>query len=160
MRSDGGPPRAKSTGPRRVGATRAADADLCPTKGWLAEAGGLPALEGPAGTAERLLLLLHYGIDWQGGWVGARRRTYWERLLPDRVVVATYRAANLRRWWSEVAGELESAPRNAAERAELEMLLRSDPRPVLDVLRWETEPLLLRVRLVADAVRAGRGSAS
>lgn len=136
----------------------ASPTDLGPTRAWLAAAAGLPALVGPAETAERLLLLLHYGIDWQHGWVGARRRTYWEGLLPDRVVVATYRAENLRRWWRDVAGALESAPRNAAERAELEGLLRADSAAVLDVLRWETEALLLRVRLIVDAVRDQRGS--
>ena len=34
-----------------------------PTDRWLAAADGLPALTGPAGTAERLLLLTHYGVD-------------------------------------------------------------------------------------------------
>ena len=127
-----------------------------PTDGWLAAAGQMPALQGPAGTAERLLLLIHYGIDWQQGWVGRYRTTYWDSLLPDRVITATYRTGSLRRWWREVANELCSAPRSAAERAELEQLLRTDPAPVLEVLRFETEALLLRTRIVADAVRAGR----
>ena len=39
---------------------------------------------GPAGVSERLLLLVHYGIDWSGGWVSRYRSTYWESLLPDR----------------------------------------------------------------------------
>jgi len=84
----------------------------------------MPALTGPAGTAERLLLLIHYGIDWQESWVGRYRATYWDKLLPDRVITATYRAGSLRRWWREVASELGSAPRSAAERHELEQLLR------------------------------------
>lgn len=127
-----------------------------PTDSWIAAATHLPPLDGPGGTAERLLLLIHYGIDWQNGWVSRYRATYWEQLLPDRVIVATYRAACLRRWWRDVAAELGSAPRSRAERAELEQLLRTDSDPVLEVLRFETEPLLLRVRIVADAVRETR----
>lgn len=128
-----------------------------PTDRWLAATTAyMPPLTGPAGTAERLLLLIHYGIDWQTGWVTRYRTTYWEQLLPDRVITATYRARNLRRWWRDVAAELGSHPRNSAERTELEQLLRADPTPVLEVLRAETEPLLLRTRIVADAVRETR----
>jgi len=119
----------------------------------------LPELDAAAATAERLLLLLHYGIDWSGGWAGARRATYWERVLPDRVVLATYRAPGLRRWWHEVSATLESSPRNAGERLEVAQLLEApDQQEVLAVLRHETEPLVLRVRIIADAVRA-RGAA-
>lgn len=128
-----------------------------PTSRWLAHTSDvMPPLEGPEGTAERLLLLLHYGIDWSEGWVGRRRSRYWDQLLPDRVVVATYRSPNLRRWWATVADSLESRPRGAEERTELEQLLRADPGPVLEILRLETEPLLLRTRIVAEAVRAAR----
>lgn len=127
-----------------------------PTDRWLAATEGMPPLEGPAAAAERLLLLVHYGIDWSDGWVSRHRTTYWDRLFPDRVIAATYRAGSLRRWWREVACELQSHPRSAPERAELEQLLRTEPGPVLEVLRFETEALLLRVRIVADAVRAAR----
>ena len=129
---------------------------LASTDLWLATVPAMPPLEGPAGTAERLLLLIHYGIDWSEGWVTSRRQSYWDRLLPDRVIAATYRAGQLRRWWRDVAYELGSAPRNARERAELEQLLRADSTAVLEVLRFETEALLLRVRIVTDAVRAAR----
>ena len=130
-----------------------------PTDRWLAVLGDrMPPLTGPAGVAERLLLLTHYGIDWQAGWVSRYRRVYWEQLLPDRVITATYRAGTLRRWWRDVATELGSAPRNAAERTELEQLLRADATPVLMALRLETEALLLRTRIVADAVRETRPS--
>ena len=130
-----------------------------PTDRWLAVLGErMPPLTGPAGVAERLLLLTHYGIDWQAGWVSRYRRVYWEQLLPDRVITATYRAGTLRRWWRDVATELGSAPRNAAERTELEQLLRADSTPVLMALRLETEALLLRTRIVADAVRETRSS--
>ena len=136
--------------------TPAAPPLLSPSDVWLATASGMPPLDGPAGTAERLLLHVHYGIDWQLGWVTRYRTTYWDQLLPDRVITATYRAPNLRRWWRELSVELESGPRNPDERAELERLMRVPDRPVLHVLRTETEPLLLRVRIVADAVRAAR----
>jgi len=115
----------------------------------------MPALAGPEGTAERLLLLLHYGVDWDG-WVSRYLASYWDSLLPDRVVIATWRSDNLRRWWDDVAGELTSRPRDAAERRELEQLLREPPFPVLQVLRSEVTSLLLRVRIVADAVRTAR----
>lgn len=130
---------------------------VTPTSRWLAAvAEQMPPLEGPAGTAERLLLLVHYGVDWSGGWVAEYRKTYWSSLMPDRVIIATYRADTLRRWWRDVADDLGSEPRNAAERGELEKLLRAEALPVLEVLRWETEALLLRTRIVADAVRAVR----
>lgn len=133
---------------------------VSPTGAWLARVDGMPPLSGPEGTAERLLLLLHYGIDWSGGWVGRRRGTYWEALLPDRVIVATFLAPTLRGWWAAVAADLDSRPRGPAQRAELEELLRADPLPVLRVLREQTAPLLLRTRITADAVRAARAAAT
>lgn len=128
-----------------------------PTSRWLDSVSRvMPPLEGAAGTAERLLLLVHYGIDWGDGWVGRYRSTYWDKLLPDRVICATYRTDNLRRWWRDVADDLGSSPRTPLERAELERLLRAEPLPVLQVLRFETEALLLRTRIVSDAVRTDR----
>lgn len=130
---------------------------VTPTSRWLSCVSEvMPPLEGAAGTAERLLLLVHYGIDWGDGWVGRYRSTYWDKLLPDRIICATYRTNNLRRWWRDVADDLGSSPRTPEERAELEQLLRAEPLPVLQVLRFETEALLLRTRIVADAVRADR----
>lgn len=126
-----------------------------PTSTWLAAA-QLEGLEGPSGVAERLLLLIHYGIDWKSGWVSAYRDRYWDSLLPDRAWCATFQASTLRRWWRDVAQDLGSAPRSRAERAELEELLRHDARPVLEIMRNETEALLLRTRIVADAVRSQR----
>ncbi|GGO97997.1 hypothetical protein [Wenjunlia tyrosinilytica] len=137
-----------------------ADDEQTPTDRWLEAVEGMPPLEGPAGTAERLLLLLHYGIDWKNSWVGERRSTYWDKLLPDRVLLAAIPSGSLRRFWREVTQALESRPRNAAERAEVEQLLRADDEAVLEVLRWEAEALLLRTRLTADAVRFRRQAAS
>lgn len=128
-----------------------------PTDVWLTQAAKiLPPLDGPAGTAERLLLLLHYGIDWESSWVGSHRSTYWDRHLPDRVLVATYLTASLRSWWSMVAAEFVAAPRTPAERAELAALLEQPNEPVLRILREQTEALTLRTRIVADAVRDNR----
>lgn len=130
---------------------------LTPSDRWLAAAAAfMPPLPGPAGVAERLLLHVHYGIDWQTGWISNYRTTYWDQQLPDRVITATYLADSLRRWWRHVADELGSRPRSAAERIELEHLLRQQPQPLLEVLRFEAEPLLLRTRIVADAVREAR----
>jgi hypothetical protein len=126
-----------------------------PTDRWLAAADGLPALTGPEGTAERLLLLTHYGVDWDS-WLGARRIDYWDVLFPERVLQSAIRSANLRRWWQEMGAQLMSRPRNGAERREMAELLQAESRPVLEALRWEVQPLVLRVRIVADAVRAAR----
>lgn len=128
-----------------------------PTDKWLQHLdGALPPLTGPAGTAERLLLLLHYGIDWDTSWVSNHRAKYWDQHLPNKVIVATYLTSSLRSWWTMVAGDLNAAPRTAAERTELATLLEADSAPVLHLLREQTEALILRTRIVADAVRAIR----
>ncbi len=140
-----------------------ADAELdmttpaTPTDRWLASVADImPPLSGPAGTAERLLLLLHYGIDWEHGWIANHRATYWDRQLPDRIFTSTYRADNLRTWWSVIASDLTATPRNTQERHELVELLAQPPQPVLAVLRSETDALLLRIRIVTETVRAAR----
>jgi hypothetical protein len=133
--------------------------DTTPTSRWLATVAerGMPPLEGPEGTAERLLLLIHYGIDWRDGWVTRYRKTYWTSVLPDRVVSATFFSrGSLRGWWQDVCNELESVHHNTAQRAELEMLLRADSLPVLEALRDRPDALLLRTRIVTDAVRSAR----
>lgn len=130
------------------------DLDLTPTRRWLQQA-RLEPLTGPAGTAEALLLLLHYSIDWDG-WVGNYRASYWDGLLTDRVLVAAHRSATLDAWWSDVAAELEAAPRTQPQRRELAGLLREETVPVLMVMRSSVEALQVRLRLVADAVRAAR----
>lgn len=128
------------------------------TVAWLATvAEVMPPLTGPAGVAERLLLLLHYGIDWEDGWISRHLPTYWDKQLPDRIISSTYRCGgNLRRWWSTIAEDLTSTPRNSRQRHELVELLTADPGPVLAALRLETDALLLRVRIVTEAVRATR----
>lgn len=135
---------------------------LSVTDRWLATAWQLPALSDPAAVvAERLMLLLHYGVDWSdGNWVAARRGDYWDNLLPSRVRLATYNSINLHQWWTASAARLGSAPRSDEQRAELAVLLTSEARPVLQVMRDQTTALTLRTRIVADAVRATRNGAA
>ena len=56
--------------------TPAALPGLSSSDAWLCTVAGMPPLDGPAGTAERLLLHMLYGIDWQLGWVARYRSTY------------------------------------------------------------------------------------
>jgi len=130
--------------------------ELSVTDRWLAAVPQLPGLTDQASqVAERLLLLLHYGIDWSdGNWVAGRRGDYWDNLLPTRVRLATYCSINLHQWWTVSAARLGSAPRTDEQRSELAMLLTSEARPVLQVMRDQTTALTLRTRIVADAVRA------
>ncbi|WP_172653137.1 hypothetical protein [Rhodococcus opacus] len=128
------------------------------TDRWLAAVPQLPPLTVPAAqAAERLVLLLHYGIDWSdSNWVAARRGDYWDNLLPTRIRLATYNSIDLHQWWTASATRLGSAPRTDEQRTELAILLTSEARPVLQVMRDQTTALTLRTRIVADAVRAAR----
>ncbi len=126
-----------------------------PTDDWLAAA-PMPALSGPEGTAERLLLLIHYGLDWSNGWIGKYRIKYWDNILPDRLIAATFRHDSLRGWWREVAVELESSPVTSAQRQELEALLREPALPVLDVIRHQCEAVILRTRITTESVRTAK----
>jgi hypothetical protein len=118
----------------------------------------LPPVTGPTDTAERLLLLLHYSIDWDTSWVAQHRKTYWDEKLPSRVRTAARRADNdLDRWWSRAAGSLGArAPRQQDRRLELATLLREPPEPVIDVLRDKLPSLLLRVHIIAETVADNR----
>lgn len=151
------PDRASSDVSRPSDTMAKGQADDPPSSVWLACAEGMPPLQGPAGTAERLLLHVHYGLDWAGGWVSRYRERWWDDILPDRVIVATYRAGTLPRWWSDVAGELEVSPRTSGARREVEQLLRNgSDRAVLEILRTEIDALILRTRITAEAVRDAR----
>ena len=122
---------------------------------------GLPGVaERAADTAERLLLLLHYSIDWDTSWVAEEkhRKTYWDEVLPGRVRRASYRSATLDEWWSSPALQTLGlvAPRDLDRRLELAELLREPPLPVLSALHTSLPALLLRVRIIAEAVGAER----
>lgn len=132
-------------------------ADLSPTQRWQSLVPELPAVEGPADTAERLLLLLHYSIDWDTSWVADHRKSYWDAAFPSRVRSAAMRADTLGQWWTEVSGRLgATAPRQADRRMELAMLLGEPTRPVITVMRERLAELVLRVRIVAEAVAEQR----
>lgn len=136
-------------------ANRAAAKTWTPCGGWLDAAPTLPPLAtDPARVAERLLFaaLRHRLARGQLG--TGRRGDYGEPVLPSRVRVATFTASDLHHWWTLVSAALTSLPRNDAQRLELPTLLTSDARPVLAVLRDQTPALVLRTRMVADAVRA------
>lgn len=130
-----------------------------PSRTWQALVPELQPRCGPADTAERLLLLLHYAIDWESSWVAddRYRKTYWDELLPGRVRRAAYRATTLDHWWSQVSVQLGApAPRQPDRRRELAGLLREPPLPVIDTLRTELPALVLRVRIIAEAVAEQR----
>ena len=154
------------SGETTVGRTAAAT----PTRAWQAMVPELPPFTAAADTAEDLLLaaaadtaerllLLHYGIDWENSWVAdpRHRKTYWDEALPGRVRRAAYRADTLDRWWSEVSGALGApAPRQRDRRIELAALLREPPLPVIALLRDSLPALLLRVRIIAEALAEHR----
>lgn len=147
--------------------------ELTPTRAWQALVPELAALtesdtahhtpqtpaDRAADTAERLLLLLHYSIDWDTSWVAEEkhRKTYWDEALPGRVRRAAYRSGTLDEWWSAVSTWLGAAtPRYPDRRRELAALLREPPVPVLNAMQTSLPALLLRVRIIAEAVSAER----
>lgn len=142
---------------------------LSPTRAWQALVPELPpfitadsdersARRGAAAdTAERLLLLLHYSIDWKHGWVADRWKTYWDNEFPAHVWGAATRSDTLDGWWSDVSRRLDVlAPRQADRRLELATLLREPADPVITALRDDLPALVLRVRIITDAVSATR----
>ncbi|MCV7286001.1 hypothetical protein H7J87_11735 [Mycolicibacterium wolinskyi] len=151
------------------------DVELTPTRRWQALVPELQSMTTPTGstapvpspaaadraadTAERLLLLLHYSIDWDNTWIGEEkhRKTYWDDVLVSRVRVASYRSATLHEWWSTASSLLDAtAPRHSDRRRELAQLLQEPPLPVLSILQTSLPALLLRVRIITEAVSAER----
>lgn len=110
-----------------------------------------------ADTAERLLLLLHYSIDWQNSWVTDRRKTYWDKELPSYVHAAANCNDTLDGWWSDASRLLQAlTPRQPDRRLELATLLREPAEPVITVLLDWLPALILRVRIIAEAVASTR----
>lgn len=137
-----------------VAALAVAAKDAPPTLRWLAQS-PLPALDGPAAVAERLVLLIHYGVDFTI-WGGARRVRYWDALA-ERVRAATYAGPALSDWWSAVSVQIVSAPRDASERAEVAVLLSAaEQREVMRILRAQAQVLVLRVRVLSETRKALR----
>ncbi|MEE3755368.1 hypothetical protein [Mycobacterium intracellulare] len=151
-------------------------AELTPTRAWQALVPELQALNEDLGdaatsspeaiaaqaadTAERLLLLVHYSIDWENSWIAQPkyRKNYWDGILPRRVQRATRRSATLEDWWSSPALQQLGllAPGYPDRRRELAGLLREPPLPVLNAMRTSLPALLLRVRIITGAVSAER----
>lgn len=141
---------------------------LTPTRTWqalvpelrsLSLQGTLTAADSAADTAERLLLLLHYSIDWNTSWIAEpkHRKRYWDELLPSRVRRAAYQCATLDEWWSAVTRLLDVCnPGQPQRRLELAALLREPALPVLSTFQTSLPALLLRVRIIAEAVAAQR----
>ncbi|WP_435083791.1 hypothetical protein [Gordonia hongkongensis] len=127
---------------------------------WRAAVPDLPALSDPAAiTAERLLLLVHYDLDWDS-WIGDHRHRYWDELLPARVRAATYRADSLATWWSLLAQALPITVTDRARRLEVAQLLTESSAPVLNLLRDQLPALILRVRIIAETVADTRRTAA
>lgn len=109
----------------------------------------LPPLNGPEAAAERLVLLIHRGVDWSV-WGGTRRVRYWDALT-DRVRAATYAGPTLSEWWRTITTQITSTPRTPADRADTATLLaHPDQRDVLDALHRHADTLVLRVRVLIE----------
>lgn len=135
-------------------------ASTTPTSRWRATVPELPALSDPAAIcAERLLLLVHYDLDWDS-WIGDHRHRYWDELLPARVRAATYRADSLATWWSLLAQALPIEITDRARRLEVAQLLTEPSAPVLALLRDQLPALILRVRIIAETVADNRRAAA
>jgi len=124
------------------------------TDRWLAYS-PVPPFAGPEGVAERLVLLLHHGADFDV-WGGSRRPRYWAALT-ERVKAATYAGPTLMDWWGQACALLPSAPRDEEERLEVaELLAVENGKAVLSVLRRHADALVLRARIVSDRKRLAR----
>lgn len=109
----------------------------------------LPPVTVAEDIAERLVLLAHYGADFDV-WGTSRRVRYWDALA-ERVKAATYHGPGLADWWSGISRSLPTSPRTARERADVAALLvQDDERAVLRVLRNRADVVVLRVRVIAE----------
>lgn len=124
------------------------------TSEWLSAA-PIPPLEGDQGVAERLVLLVHYGVDFTI-WDGSRRFGYWDA-LSERIRAATYGSRELAGWWESISMLIGSSPRNRQEREEvLKLLSYGDDKKVLRILREHATVLGLRARIVSENRREKR----
>lgn len=122
------------------------------TNKWLSATPAPPLSNTSEQVAERLVLLVHYGMDFNI-WGGPRRAGYWDALM-ERVKAATYAGNTLTDWWETVTRLMGSAPRNREERREtLTLLSVAADREVLTVLRNHATAITLRVRLAAESYR-------
>lgn len=125
-----------------------------PTDVWL-EQSPVPPLTGPDNVAERLLLLVHYGMNWDVWGTPSRRVRYWDALT-ERVKASTFAGPKLEYWWANMSTLMDTNPRNNAEREELASLLGGgSDKEVLSLFRNAAPVIVLRVRLVAESRRDG-----
>ncbi|MEY8019171.1 hypothetical protein [Mycobacterium servetii] len=168
-------PRPRKRDSRDLPPPQEADTELTPTRAWQALVPDLhaltptdelnkteAALRRAEDTAERLLLLVHYSIDWENSWITDPKylKNYWDKILPGRVFRASRRSVTLDEWWSSPALTRLGlqAPRYPDRRRELAELLREPPKPVLRAFQRSLPALLLRVRIIKEAVDADRKS--
>lgn len=112
----------------------------------------LPALPDAEGVAERLLLILHYGADFNI-WGGHRRHKYWGA-FQERVIAASYSGPDLTDWWSQITVSLPSEPRNRKEREEAGRLVYyAEGSDVVKTLRRNAPAYILRTRIAAEHYR-------
>lgn len=159
--------------PRKLPPPQGADSDLTPTQKWQALVPELhdltladeldetqAALRHAEDIAERLLLLVHYSIDWENSRIADPKylKNYWDKILPGRVFRASRRSVTLSEWWSSPALRTLGlqAPRYPDRRRELAELLREPPKPVLRAFQRSLPALLLRVRIIKEAIDANR----
>lgn len=128
-----------------------------PSRRWQETVRDLGHLDGAEDTADRLLLHLHYAIDWDKSWVRNYLKTYWDTILPTRVRLAAYQADSLPGWWSYAATDLVATPRTDARRLEVATLLNVKDGPsVLAVFHDKLPALVMRTQIFAEAVAKER----
>lgn len=120
-----------------------------PTDEWL-KSSPLPPLQYEnEQIAEKLVLLTHYGVDFNI-WGNQRRIKYWDALT-ERVKASTYAGPALTDWWETISRDIVSQPRNEEERLELTTLLSyNNSKHVLKILRDQAQFIVLRVRVIAE----------
>lgn len=130
-----------------------------PSRQWQETVRALGHLDGAEDTADRLLLHLHYAIDWKKSWVRNYLKTYWDSILPTRVRLAAYQADSLPGWWSYAANDLVATPQSEARRLEVATLLNVTNGPaVLTVFHDNLPALVMRTQIFAEAVRKQRNT--
>lgn len=104
--------------------------------------------------AERLIFLVHEGVDWDV-WGGERRASYWEALT-QRVIAATYTGPTLMDWWEGITTQISSTPRSVEHRAAVLDAVHARPgddRSILKLLRGHAQILVLRIRVHTESFR-------
>ena len=110
--------------------------------------------------AERLLILTHYGADFNI-W-GKRVNRYWDAFA-EQCKASCYHGPGVWDWWSHMSESLPSTPRDSVERGELAEILsvcRSNANldvGVVNVFRTNTPVMILRLRVIAESWKTFNG---